>query len=146
MNSMQNAQVLVDSGPLIALFDRDDRHHPASRTWFAANRRPLTCNAAVLTEVTHLLGRWCGVGHQLLMLEFVEQPGWTIAPLAPDLARIRELIDRYRNLPADFTDASLVALAERLHCTEIITTDARDFSVYRPRHTERMTNLLEIVR
>ena len=60
--------------------------------------------------------------------------------LAPDLARVGELIDRYRDLPADFTDASLVALSERLRCTEVATTDRRDFSVYRPAHVDRLAN------
>jgi len=137
---MHNAPVLVDSGPLYALFDRDDAFNATARAWFAGNRRPLITNAAVITEVTYLLGRWCGVDHQLLFLEFLHQPGWLIEDLAPDLPRIRELIDRYRDLPADFTDASLVALSERLRCTEVATTDQRDFSVYRPAHVVRLRN------
>jgi uncharacterized protein len=134
--------VLIDSGPLYALFDRDDAFNGVSRSWFTVNRRPLVTNAAVVTEVTYLLGRWCGIEHQLALLEFLCQPGWTLEHLAPDLPRIAALMDRYRNLPADFTDASLVALAERLDYTDIATTDRRDFSLYRPAHVERLTNLL----
>jgi predicted nucleic acid-binding protein len=137
---MQKAPVLVDSGPLYPLFDRDDAFNPSARAWFAANRRPLITNAAVTTEVICLLGRWCGVDHQLLFLEFLQQPGWLVEDLVPDLPRICELMDRYRELPADFTDASLVALSERLRCTEVATTDQRDFSVYRPAHVERLAN------
>jgi uncharacterized protein len=137
---MQNAPVLVDSGPLYALFDRDDAFSRPVRAWLAANRRPLITNAAVTTEVTYLLGRWCGIDHQLLFLEFLQQPGWLVEDSAPDLPRIRELMDRYRDLPADFTDASLVALSERLRCTQVATTDRRDFSVYRPAHVERLAN------
>ena len=143
---MPRVPVLTDSGPLYALFDRDDRHHAASRRWFAANRRPLITNAAVITEVSHLLGRWCGIDHQLLFLEFLGQPGWRIESLSSDLPRIRTLMDRYRDLPADFTDASLLALAERIHCTEIVSTDRKDFSVYKPAHVERLINLLEFDR
>lgn len=138
------APVLVDSGPLYALFDRDDNFHPPVRDWFATNRRPLITNAAVLTEVSHLLGRWCGTEHQLLFLGFVQQPGWLVEALAADLPRIREIMHDYRDLPADFTDASLVALSERLRCTEAATTDRRDFSVYRPRHVERLTNPIDL--
>lgn len=141
---MHGDRIIVDSGPLYALFDRDDRYHSVSRAWFAGNRRPVVTNAAVLTEVSHLLGRWCGADHQLLFLEFVEQPGWSIEPLSTDLSRIRSLMNRYRNLPADFTDASLVALAERLHSTDVVSTDHRDFSIYQPRHAKRLTNLLEL--
>lgn len=120
---MPIAPVIVDSGPLYALFDKDDRHHPLSRRWFAANRRPLITNAAVITEVTHLLGCWCSTDHQLIFLEFLSQPGWCIEMLASDLPRIRTLMDQYRNLPADFTDASLLALAERLHIMDIVSTE-----------------------
>lgn len=137
---MRNAPVLVDSGPLYALFDRDDAFHGPVRAWFATNRCPLVTNAAVITEVTYLLGRWCGVDHQLLFLEFLQQPGWLVEPLAPDLPRIQALMDRYRDLPADFTNASLVAMSERLRCKEVATTDRRDFSVYRPTHVEHLAN------
>jgi len=141
---MPNAPVLVDSGPLYALFDRDDAFHVPVRAWFAQNRRPCITNAAVITEVTYLLGRWCGIEHQLLFLDFVQQIGWRLETLAPDLPRIRELMDRYRDLPADFTDTSLVALSERLRCTEVATTDRRDFSVYRPLHIERLINPISL--
>lgn len=134
------AAVLVDSGPLYALFDRDDAVNSAARSWFAGNRRPLITNAAVVTEVICLLGRWCGLDHERLLLEFLRQPGWLIEALAPDRPRIRELMERYPDLPADSTDASLVALSERLRCTEVATTDPRDCSVYRPAHVERLTN------
>ena len=66
-----NEPVLVDSGPLYALFDRDDAFNPRSRAWFEANRRPLITNVAVVTEVAYLLGRWCGTDHQLLFLDFL---------------------------------------------------------------------------
>lgn len=137
---MPSVPVLVDSGPLYALFDRHDAFHAQVRAWFAANRRPCVTNAAVITEVSYLLGRWCSVDHQLLFLQFIEQLGWRLEPVGPDLPRIRALLDRDRNLPADFTDASLVALSERLRCTEVATTGRRDFSVYNPAHVERLAN------
>lgn len=141
---MQNAPVLVDSGPLYALFDRDDDFHSPVRSWFAGNRRPLITNSAVVSEVTFLLGRWCGTDHQLLLLEFLQQPGWLVEDLAPDLPRIRELVDRYRDVPAGFTGASLVAMSERLRCIEVATTDRRAFSVYRPAHVNRLNNPISL--
>ena len=50
-----------------------------------------------------------------------------------DLARSRELMLQYRDLPMDFADATLVAYAERHDLREIFTLDRRDFSVYRLR-------------
>ena len=142
MISLLSAPLLVDSGALYALFDKSDAYHRRAVECFRHNRRPLICNAPVITEVTHLLGRWCGIRHQLLLLEFLRQPGWIIADLDGDLARIAEIMNSYRDLPADFTDAALVALAERLNCTDILSVDQRGFAVYRPRHVERLNNLL----
>jgi predicted nucleic acid-binding protein len=47
------------------------------------------------------------------------------------IARVRKLLDKYADLPMDFADATLVALAEELDCTSVFTTDPLDFSVYR---------------
>ncbi len=140
---MPGRPIIVDSGALYALFDRDDHHHREVRLWFAGNRRPLITNAAVITEVTYLLGRWCGLDHQLLFLEFLVRPGWHIESVAIDLPRIGALITKYSDLPSDFADASLLALAERIECTDIASTDRRDFSIYRPGHIERMNNVLD---
>lgn len=57
-------------------------------------------------------------------------------PTQKDLARIAELVWRYRDLPLGTADASVVALAERLDVKTIATLDRRDFSVVRPRHVE----------
>lgn len=45
-----------------------------------------------------------------------------------------ELVRRYDDLPVGTTDASVIALAERLGVTEIATLDRRHFTVVRSRH------------
>ena len=47
------------------------------------------------------------------------------------LRRVRVLLDKYADLPMDYADATLVALAEELRSALILTTDRTDFSVYR---------------
>ena len=47
------------------------------------------------------------------------------------MQRVRKLLDKHADLPMDFADATLVALAEELDCTSVFTTDRADFSVYR---------------
>jgi hypothetical protein len=49
-----------------------------------------------------------------------------------DLARMRELMRKYKDLPMDLADAALVAAAERDKIRRIFTLDRRDFDVYRP--------------
>ena len=56
-----------------------------------------------------------------------------------DVARMRELMERYRTLPMDLADASLVRVAERDGVRTVFTLDRRDFTVYRPARTGRFT-------
>ncbi|MFN0090413.1 MAG: hypothetical protein ACKVWR_09150 [Acidimicrobiales bacterium] len=55
---------------------------------------------------------------------------------ADDWTRIRALVDRYRNLPLGGTDASLVAISERLNVRRLATVDRAHFTVVRPSHIE----------
>lgn len=51
-----------------------------------------------------------------------------------DYVRIRELLDRYRDLPLGFVDAAVLAVVERLGEPKLVTLDRRHFRVMRPRH------------
>jgi predicted nucleic acid-binding protein len=121
--------VLVDSGPFIALFDASDDHHERAVEVIRAFRGRLVTNAAVLTEVCHLLGFHQGAP-RLDFLAWVERAVEVDGPTPDDLPRARAILERYATLPADFTDATLVRLAERRKITEIFTVD-RDLDVYR---------------
>jgi predicted nucleic acid-binding protein len=55
-----------------------------------------------------------------------------------DWTRTADLMVAYADLPLGFVDASIVALAERLGVTAVLTTDRRHFGVVRPRHAERL--------
>ena len=65
------------------------------------------------------------------------------APTEADLLRAAALVDQYGNLPLGGTDASIVALAERLDEVDIATLDRRHFTVVRPEHVEHFTLLPE---
>jgi len=92
----------------------------------------------VLTEAMHLLG-----GHHevaLLCLDFFLRGAALLVPIDVRLmARCRELMDRYQDVPMDFADATLVALAEELKIGDIFTLDHRGFSTYRWNRTRRFT-------
>jgi hypothetical protein len=64
-----------------------------------------------------------------------------VEPVA-DYAVLARIITQYANLPCDYADGSLIALAERTGVTAIATIDQRDFSVYRLRGRRRFTILL----
>ena len=53
-----------------------------------------------------------------------------------DLVRVHQILEQYADNQLDFTDAAIVAIAERLNITRIYTLDRRDFSVIRPGHCD----------
>jgi predicted nucleic acid-binding protein len=136
--------ILADSGFWVALGNRRDRHHAAARD--AAGRyakEGFVTTWPVLTEVTHLLAARASVSQALEFIDAISQ-GACAVPTPPDdaLLRAAALMRRYRDLPMDLADASLVILAEDLGEGRILSTDLRDFSGYRWKNTRPFENLL----
>lgn len=120
---------IVDSAPLVALFDSDDQHHELVVDWFRQRRFSGHTTVAVLTEVSHML-RYKRKA-QLDFLRWVHLGALEVVPLtSADLHRCIQIMEKYADLPADFADASLVAIGERRQMVTIVTLD-RDFLVYR---------------
>ena len=123
---------LCDTGPLVALVDRDDPHHvrcvAALRTLPA---QPLLTTWPCLTEAMYLLWRAGGVPAQDELWGYLAD-GLVVlhAPEAQEWARMRVLMQQYQDAPMDLADASLVVAAERLHLRRIFTVD-RHFHAYR---------------
>ncbi|HAH06992.1 MAG TPA: hypothetical protein DCM05_10790 [Elusimicrobia bacterium] len=127
--------VLVDAGPIVALLDRSDRHHEACRKALADIRAPLATVWPAVTEAAYLLSS-VSPRAQTPLFEMLESGALELLPLgAADIPRMRELMEKYRDLPMDLADAALVRAAEREGLTSVLTTDQRDFSLYRPTHT-----------
>jgi predicted nucleic acid-binding protein len=64
---------------------------------------------------------------------------FTIEQIEPeDYERIAALTDAYADLPLGFTDASVIAVAERLGTRDVLTTDRRHFGVVRPAHVRAL--------
>ena len=129
--------MLVDAGPLVALLDQSDVHHAASVAALRSLRDPLVTVWPAFTEAMYLLGSWRG---QTALWSRVETGALTLAPLDEgDASRMRELMEKYRDLPMDLADAALVRVAEREDLTRIFTLDRRHFSVYRPGRRRRFS-------
>jgi len=123
-------ELLLDTGALVSLLDRSQRRHGEFVEFFDSWTGQVVTTEAVLTESTHLLGRIAGGA--TACLDFVLSGGAMLVPAsANSLRRARELMIRYADCPMDFADATLVVLAEDLGANLILTTDQRDFSVYR---------------
>lgn len=125
-------ELLLDTGALVSLLDRSQTLHRACAGFFETWAGPVVTTEAVLTEATHLLGR-VPRGREAC-LDFVLTGGAVSVPSTPaSLRRCRHLLAEYADLPMDFADATLVALAEELDTNLVFTTDGRDFRVYRIR-------------
>lgn len=122
-------RILIDSGPLIALFDSSDRYHHESVDFIKQNKYPLITTIASITETLYLLD--FNRNAQMDFLEWVGRGGVEIYDIQKnDFHRIKELTEKYRDLPMDFADSCLVYIAEQLNIKAIATID-RDFTVYR---------------
>lgn len=121
--------ILIDSGPLIALFDASDKYHNKAVDFIKSNKYPLVTTIASITETLHLLN--FNRNAQIDFIEWVHQGAVKIQNIEnDDFGRIKDLTEKYRDLPMDFADSCLVYLAEKLSLNKIATID-RDFSIYR---------------
>jgi len=132
--------VLIDAGPLVALIDRSDPHHAACLKTLKAVRDPLLTVWPAVTEAMYLLGfAWTA---QESLWEMLECSAINLLPLdRDDHHRMRELMEKYQDLPMDLADAALVCVAEREKLKRVFTLDRKDFGVYRPVGVGRFTLL-----
>lgn len=134
-------RILIDSGPLIALFDSSDKYHVASVTFIKTNNSELITTLASITETLHLLD--FNRNAQIDFLGWANAGAIVIEPITlDDLSRIKDLTIKYADLPMDFADACLVFLGEKLKINRIATID-RDFDVYRLNGREPFTMLIK---
>lgn len=128
--------ILVDTGPLVALFDPKDSKHQHCREVLRELTAPLGSTLPILTEAFHILSP-DSIGSDRLR-DFVLRNGLQILPLEREaLERAFELMEQYRDQPMDLADASLIAIAERIPTRRIFTLDRKDFSIYRLRRGHR---------
>ncbi len=123
-------ELLLDTGALVSLLDRSQPAHPDVSRFFAAWDGKAVSTEAVLTEATHLLGRVAG-GIEACLSFFLQGGAVLVPPSIVSLRRARELLIQYADLPMGYADATLVVLAEELGISRILTTDKRDFGIYR---------------
>ena len=137
------ARALVDTGAVVALVNRADRHHAAAVEWFKRFRGQLLTTEAVVTETAYVLA--ASPAHlraALLWFERARAAGLLLVEPVSDYAALSRIIAQYASLPCDYADASLIALAERTGVTAIATVDQRDFSVFRLRGRKRFRIVL----
>ena len=122
--------LLLDSGPLVALLRPRDRDHKVCRDFFEQFRGTQITTDAVVTEATFLLSRFPGGSAQCL--EFFIRGGAVPVGFSRErLVQARFYLERYGDRHMEFADATLMALAEETGIDRIFTLDRRAFRVYR---------------
>jgi predicted nucleic acid-binding protein len=135
--------ILVDTGPLVALFDPKDDAHQQAKSTLSQLREPLVTTVPVLTEAFHLLDP--GSQGSSALRTFVQRGGARLWYLSNALlGRAFELMDKYADQPMDLADASLVTAAESLRVTRVFTVDRRDFTVYRVRFGRQLKRFVVV--
>lgn len=120
--------IVVDAGPLVALFKRRDRDHARVSRFLSENPCLLVSTWPVATEAWHLIAEPA----QLRFMRWLAAGGVALLGPGPeDAVTLLGLMEKYRDRPMDLADASLVVLADRIGVDEILTTDRADFDVYR---------------
>jgi predicted nucleic acid-binding protein len=133
------SDVIVDTGPLVALLVATDDYHRWTVNRLRELRPPLLTCEAVLAETAHLVRR---VRHgterfaqllesDLLLVEF---------DIMAERTRVARLLRKYADRPMSLADACLVRLAELHDGASLLTIDG-DFTVYR-KHGRRMIPLI----
>lgn len=122
--------ILIDAGPLVALLHQDDQDHARCVRALRSIRTSLVTTWPPLTEAMYLLS--FSPQAQDALLDMVDRGGVRVLPIEEsDISRIRALMKKYRDLPMDLADATLVRVAEREGIQQVFTLDRRDFATYR---------------
>ncbi len=124
------AELLLDTGAFVALVDRSETRHAECVAVLERWEGPILTTEAILTETLYLVGpTW---PPQKVCLEFFLRGAFVLVPSSQaSLRRVTGLMQKYQDLPMDFADATLVALAEEGQIDQVFTLDHRGFSTYR---------------
>ena len=135
--------VLVDSGPLIALFNAGDHWHAPVLEWLRGNPAArLLGTWPVATEVCALLASRLHNDAALDFLRWAQRGGIAFdVAVEGTLTEVLRLSERFASLPFDLADASIAEAAARLRLRHVLSIDA-DFDVYRDRAGKPLVNLL----
>ena len=134
---------MVDSGPLIALFNASDRWHAPVVAWLREHQNVrLVTTWAILTEVCALLARRLHNEAALDFLRWTQRGALDVdRPEVNTLANVLAISERFADLPFDLADASVAEAAVRLRISAVVSLDA-DFDVYRDPRGKPLVNLL----
>ena len=124
--------ILVDTGPLVALFDARDKDHGHCLRVLETLDQQLATTTPVVTEAFHLLKP--GSPGPPRLMDFITSGGVGVLPVDDQgLRRCFDLMIQCADIPMDFADASIVSAAEQSGTDRVFTLDHKHFTTYRIR-------------
>jgi uncharacterized protein len=133
-------KTIIDSGPLIALFDRSDKYHKSVLDFMKSYKGKLITSWAVITEVSHMLDFNLQV--QIDFLKWCEIGGIEVYNISQDeISKIRIMMEKYIDIPMDLADGTLMYIANKENIKNIVSIDS-DFDIYRTLKKQSLDNLL----
>ena len=130
--------ILLDTSGLLSALDESQRYHHECADLLGKASPPLLLSPFVLAELDYLLMRHIGQRAQAALLEEVARGAYQLELFgAADVARAKEVVEKYADLEIGLADASIVVLAERHAVTEVLTLDQRHFRAMRIERRKR---------
>lgn len=123
-------KILLDTGAFVALLDKSEEKHSRCAEFFSSFKGEIYTTEPVLTETLYLLGP--SLEAEKACVNFILQGGALLVPQSREsLSRAIALMGKYKDIPMDFADATLVSLAEDTGIQEVFTLDIKGFQAYR---------------
>ncbi len=133
-------KTLIDSGSIIALFDRSDNYHQKVLEFVKSFNGEFITTWAVITKVSHMLDFDLRV--QIDFLKWIELGGLKIYDIPQsEITNIRIMMEKYIDIPMDLADATLMYIANKEKIKNIVSIDS-DFDIYRTLKKQSLYNLL----
>lgn len=122
---------LIDTGPLVAYLDANDRAHARVTACLDGFSGQLCTSSAVVTESMYFVSASHAGPRRLA--DFLRATATTVYDLStgPELDAVVMLMEKYHDTPMDYADGTLVLLADALGVPDVLTLDRRGFSTYR---------------
>lgn len=131
--------IIADTGAIVALIDKDDRHHKTLLNLFNEDPVRWLLPWAILPEVDYLVAKYLGNPTEQVFVSDLSRSLYRVDWGADsDLGRADELIRQYRDLNLGLVDTIVMAMAERTKAESIATLDERHFGAVTLRSTPRL--------
>jgi uncharacterized protein len=125
--------IVVDTSIIVAFMNAADAHHDSVGAWLDGTSEDLATTPLIVAEVDHLIGVRGGRAAQRALRADLAAGAYIVEWWPGAVATAVAVADQYADNGLGLTDASLVALAERLDTVDIATLDERHFRAVRPR-------------